>query len=76
MLPSGNEGVRVGRLCEKTSNIEKHRDKIEDAIYYAHKHKQIIEKFGRFPHRNKILKRESTREELDFLSNEGINFGQ
>jgi len=58
------------------SNIEKHRDKIEDAIYYADKHKQIIEKFGRFPHRNKILKRESTREELDFLLNEGINFGQ
>lgn len=31
------------------------------------KHKVIIERFGRFPHRNKILNRESTKEELEFL---------
>lgn len=30
-------------------------------------HKEIIDKFGRYPHRNKILGRKSTEEELDFL---------
>ena len=33
-------------------------------------HKKVIERFGRFPHRNKVLGRNSTQEELDFLNNE------
>ena len=32
-------------------------------------YKKIIAKFGRFPHRNKILKRKSTKEEKEFLEN-------
>jgi len=31
------------------------------------KHKKIIERFGRYPHRNEILGRKSTQEEIDFL---------
>ena len=38
------------------------------------KHKVIIEQFGRYPHRNKILNRESTKEEVDFLTQEGSSF--
>ena len=34
---------------------------------YAVKHRDIIAKFWRFPHRNKVLSRESTPEELEFL---------
>lgn len=34
---------------------------------YARRHYVPIEKFGRFPHRNKILGRESTAEEIEFL---------
>jgi uncharacterized protein (DUF924 family) len=34
---------------------------------YATKHRDIIRKFGRFPHRNVLLGRESTPEELEFL---------
>lgn len=37
-------------------------------------HKNIIERFGRYPHRNKILARESTPEELDFLQQPGSSF--
>ncbi|HWL86927.1 MAG TPA: DUF924 family protein [Polyangiaceae bacterium] len=37
----------------------------------AEKHLAIIERFGRFPHRNAILGRESTPEELEFLKTEG-----
>jgi len=38
------------------------------------KHKVIIEQFGRYPHRNKILNRESTKAEVDFLSQAGSSF--
>jgi uncharacterized protein (DUF924 family) len=41
---------------------------------YAVRHHDIIVRFGRFPHRNKILGRESTAEELDFLSRPGSSF--
>jgi uncharacterized protein (DUF924 family) len=34
---------------------------------YALKHYHVIERFGRFPHRNKLLKRESTPDEIAFL---------
>lgn len=37
------------------------------ALDYAHQHRDIIERFGRFPHRNRTLGRESTPEELEFL---------
>jgi uncharacterized protein (DUF924 family) len=41
---------------------------------YAEKHYLIIEKFGRFPHRNKIIGRSSTPEELKFLKESGYSF--
>ena len=41
---------------------------------YATKHRVIIEKFGRFPHRNAILGRPSTPEEVDFLTQPGSSF--
>jgi uncharacterized protein (DUF924 family) len=41
-----------------------HRD---DMLPYARKHRQILELFGRYPHRNESLGRASTAEELAFL---------
>ncbi|RJL07801.1 DUF924 family protein [Paracoccus siganidrum] len=38
-----------------------------DALDYAHQHRDIIARFGRFPHRNKVLGREDTPEEAEFL---------
>jgi len=38
------------------------------------KHKLIIDRFGRYPHRNKILDRESTQEEIEFLNQPGSSF--
>ena len=38
------------------------------------RHKTIIERFGRYPHRNVILGRESTREEIEFLKEPGSSF--
>ena len=47
---------------------------IEMTHSYAMKHFEIIESFGRFPHRNKILGRESTPAELEFLEQPGSSF--
>ncbi len=38
------------------------------------KHKKIIDRFGRYPHRNTILSRKSTAEEIEFLSEPGSSF--
>jgi uncharacterized protein (DUF924 family) len=38
------------------------------------KHKRIIDRFGRYPHRNAILGRESTAEEMEFLKEDGSRF--
>jgi uncharacterized protein (DUF924 family) len=42
--------------------------------HYALRHAEIIERFGRYPHRNKILGRPSTAEELEFLKQPGSSF--
>jgi len=44
-------------------------------LKYAHDHKSIIERFGRFPHRNELLGRTSTPEEDAFLAEGGETFG-
>jgi len=41
---------------------------------FAVKHREIIERFGRFPHRNSILGRKSTAEEIEFLKQPGSSF--
>jgi uncharacterized protein (DUF924 family) len=41
---------------------------------YARRHFEIIARFGRFPHRNAILGRASTAEELEFLKKPGSGF--
>ena len=38
------------------------------------RHKEIIDRFGRYPHRNEILGRESTPEEIAFLNEPGSSF--
>ena len=41
---------------------------------YALAHRQVIEKFGRYPHRNALLDRQSTEEELRYLAQPGAGF--
>ncbi|HYB65669.1 MAG TPA: DUF924 family protein [Steroidobacteraceae bacterium] len=45
-------------------------------LSFAEKHRSIIERFGRFPHRNVLLGRASTPEELEWLKEGGTSFGQ
>ena len=41
---------------------------------YEKMHKAIIDRFGRYPHRNQILARPSTAEELEFLTQPNSSF--
>lgn len=43
-------------------------------LEWAQKHAAVIARFGRYPHRNAILKRESTPEEIAFLTQPGSRF--
>lgn len=43
-------------------------------VDYAVRHRDVIHRFGRFPHRNRILGRASTPEEIDFLKQPGSSF--
>lgn len=47
---------------------------MENNLDFEHRHKAIIDQFGRYPHRNKILGRESTQEEVEFLKKPGSSF--
>lgn len=44
------------------------------ALDFEIKHKVIIDRFGRYPHRNALLGHESTEEEVEFLKQEGSSF--
>jgi uncharacterized protein (DUF924 family) len=49
-------------------------DGFTEMLDYAHRHRGVIARFGRFPHRNPILGRASTADELAYLSQPGAGF--
>ncbi|HEY9747198.1 MAG TPA: DUF924 family protein [Allocoleopsis sp.] len=71
---------------EHSENLEHQRLSVElfrqlsdhpetaDMLPYAVRHQEIIERFGRFPHRNQILGRPTTAEEAEFLKQPGSSF--
>lgn len=64
---------------EKFQNLlqespESLREILGSSVDYAIKHREIIERFGRYPHRNEALGRESTKEEIEFLKTPGSSF--
>ncbi len=65
-----------------SESIEIHRRALElfsgeglqDNLDFELRHKAIIERFGRYPHRNALLQRQSSPEELEFLRQPGSSF--
>ena len=47
---------------------------LEGSLAFEHKHRKILEQFGRYPHRNQILGRASTASEIAFLKTPGSSF--
>jgi uncharacterized protein (DUF924 family) len=62
------------RLAEAVSPTE--RETFLTVAQFAELHKDIIDQFGRFPHRNKLLGRANTPEEAEFLAGDSPDFGQ
>ena len=50
------------------------KNNIASFLDYEKQHQDIIERFGRYPHRNKILGRESTNDEIEFLKSPNSSF--
>ena len=50
------------------------REFLTSSLDYAERHREVIKRFGRFPHRNDILGRVSTPEEIEFLKEPGSRF--
>jgi uncharacterized protein (DUF924 family) len=59
-------------LSQRTSGSV--RETVEFQLGYAKAHRDIVARFGRFPHRNQVLGRQSTEEELAFLKEPGSSF--
>lgn len=53
---------------------EMQNETFDGAYDYAQRHREVIVRFGRFPHRNAILGRASTPEEIEFLRQPGSSF--
>lgn len=47
----------------------------ETLLHFEERHRVIVERFGRYPHRNKVLGRDSTGEEEEYLRDGGETFG-
>jgi len=48
----------------------------QSSLQYAERHREVIARFGRFPHRNRTLGRLSTPDELAYISGGGEDFGR
>ncbi len=69
-LVAQNEGIaHFDRLLDE--GPERAQARIADFRRYAVAHRDVIARFGRFPHRNAILGRESTAEELAYMEKHG-----
>lgn len=62
------------QLAEEPTSDRQLREQLLSFHLYAEKHRDIVLRFGRFPHRNAVLNRESTPEELSFLKQPGSSF--
>jgi uncharacterized protein (DUF924 family) len=70
-----DESVSVYKRLAAESPAEL-KSTFEGALEYAEHHRALIRQFGRFPHRNRMLGRDSTPEELAYLKKSNETFGQ
>ena len=67
-------GVEVcGQLLEECS--PEWKDTVQNSIEFFEGHREVVRQFGRFPHRNEVLGRESTPDELKYLE-DASRYGQ
>lgn len=64
-----SESAKIHQQAEKLF-----REEDPSGLDWELRHKEIIDRFGRYPHRNALLGRKSTAEELEFLKQPGSSF--
>eukprot|EP01126_Amoeba_proteus_P062553 TRINITY_DN8522_c0_g1_i7.p1 TRINITY_DN8522_c0_g1~~TRINITY_DN8522_c0_g1_i7.p1 ORF type:complete len:124 (-),score=10.02 TRINITY_DN8522_c0_g1_i7:121-492(-) len=70
-----DEGVIIYQNCFNNEPSDSlYRRSLAGNIEFMSRHREIIKRFGRFPHRNLILGREETEEERAYLANGGETF--
>lgn len=70
-----DQDAAVARFSELARNAAPEQKAVFDGFLdYAIRHREVIARFGRFPHRNRILGRASTPEEIEFLKQPGSSF--
>ena len=65
-----SESLKIHEFAERLYS----QPGLEAHLEWEIKHKNIIERFGRYPHRNAILGRKSTADEIEFLQQPGSRF--
>jgi uncharacterized protein (DUF924 family) len=69
-----SENLEHQHQCVELFSTLEDAPECSSGIDYAHRHLKVIKRFGRFPHRNEILGRETTPEEAEFLKQPGSSF--
>lgn len=64
------------RLCADESRPDFYGPMLESMLEYAQLHRDIVLRFGRFPHRNRALGRPDTEAEREYLRGDAPRFGQ
>lgn len=64
--------ARFQRLCDEAPKVL--WEKMDSFLDFAKRHKAVIDRFGRFPHRNAAMGRASTPDELEYLKTPGSGF--
>lgn len=73
------EDIHLQHLCVErmkalADRAEESKDLMNEVVRYAEEHRDVVQKYGRFPHRNSIFGRPSTDAELEYLAKPGAGF--
>jgi uncharacterized protein (DUF924 family) len=73
-LAAQDRGIEQFGAAAARATSEGSKKMLSGAAHYAKLHRDIVQRFGRFPHRNALLGRESTAEEIEFLKQPNSSF--
>lgn len=69
------EGLKIFQREYDNETVDSlFKGNVQQQLQYMKRHHDIIKRFSRFPHRNAILNRQSTKEEIEYLTNGGDTF--
>mgnify|MGYP005630031323 CR=1 FL=1 len=74
-IEAQQKAVRLFGELQETS-AQKWQKPLEKFTLFVNNHRQIVHRFGRFPHRNQMLNRTSTPSELEYLTKNTRKYGQ